>query len=87
MNDDKTEAFREKLDQYYAWPSLYMFKFIVPADKVTDVKKLFPQHSVDVRPSKNGKYMSITLQMMMPSSQAVVDVYKTAAQVQGLIAL
>jgi uncharacterized protein len=87
MDKDWINAFREKLDQHYAWPSLYMFKFIVPAGKEDEVKKLFIQHTVSERLSKNGNYVSITIQMMMPSSDSVVDVYVLASKVEGLIAL
>jgi hypothetical protein len=79
--------FKQKLDEVYAWPSLYTFKFIVKAGQEADVEKLFPLHVNTARQSKNGKYTSLTFQMMMPSSDAVVSVYKLAATVEGLIAL
>jgi uncharacterized protein len=79
--------FKESLDKAYAWPSLYTFKFIVPAGLEADVQNLFPRHTNTARQSRNGKYTSLTFQMMMPSSDAVVSVYKTAASIEGLIAL
>lgn len=81
------ERFREKLDRHYHWPSLYIFKFIVPKGKEKEVKQLFPLHLATQKASKNGNYVSVTIQMMMPSSDAVVDVYLSAAQIEGLIAL
>lgn len=81
------KSFREKLDQHYAWPSLYMFKFIVPAGKEDDVKKLFPRHISSQKHSEKGKYTSVTVQMMMPSSEAVLSVYEKASAIDGLIAL
>lgn len=81
------EGFREKLDGYYHWPSLYIFKFIVPKGQEEAVKNLFPLHEATEKPSSNGNYISVTIQMMMPSSDAVVDVYRTASQIDGLIAL
>lgn len=80
-------SFREKLDQHYAWPSLYMFKFIVPTGKEDQVKKLFPLHTTSEKLSKNGNYTSITIQMMMPSSEAVIGIYEQASSIEGLIAL
>ena len=44
MDQEWLKSFREKLDQHYAWPSLYVFKFIVPAGQEEAVKKLFPKH-------------------------------------------
>jgi uncharacterized protein len=86
---DKTwiNGFREKLDQHYAWPSLYVFKFIVPTGKEDQVKKLFPQHTTTEKLSKQGNYISVTIQMMMPSSDAVIGIYEQASAIEGLIAL
>ena len=64
-----------------------MFKFIVPAGKEEDVKKLFPKHTSSEKHSKEGKYTSVTVQMMMPSSDAVVNVYEQASAIEGIIAL
>jgi hypothetical protein len=87
MNQDWANSFREKLDQHYAWPALYIFKFIVPAGKEDEVKNLFPNHNTSEKPSKNGNYISVTVQAMMPSSDAVIEVYINASTIQGLIAL
>ena len=87
MDQESINSFREKLDKHYAWPSVYLFKFIVPTGKEEEVKKLFPLHNTSEKLSKNGKYTSISVQMMMPSSDAVIDVYIRAAEIEGLIAL
>jgi putative lipoic acid-binding regulatory protein len=79
--------FREKLDSHYAWPSLYTFKFIVPTGREVEVKNLFPKHTSSEKLSKNGKYTSITINMMMPSSDAVIQVYQSASVIEGIIAL
>lgn len=79
--------FREKLDSHYAWPSLYTFKFIVPTGKEEEVKNLFPKHTSSEKLSKNGKYTSITINMMMPSSDTVIEVYQSASVIEGIIAL
>jgi uncharacterized protein len=87
MDQDWLDSFRTKLDKHYAWPSLYMFKFIVPAGKELEVKNLFPNHNTSEKPSKNGNYISVTVQMMMPSSDSVIKVYVDASAIEGLIAL
>ena len=87
MNQEWLATFREKLDQHYAWPSLYMFKFIVPTGKEAQVKELFPHHTTTEKLSRQGKYTSITIQMMMPSSDAVILIYQQASGIEGLIAL
>lgn len=87
MNEEWITSFREKLEQHYAWPSLYIFKFIVPAGQEHRVKELFPNHEASERGSSQGKYTSVTIQMMMPSSESVIDIYKKASAIEGLIAL
>ena len=80
-------AFQQKLDDQFSWPSLYMFKFIVPSGKEKEVEALFPKNESTTKPSKNGNYISVTTQVMMPSSNEVVRVYKEATAIEGLIAL
>ena len=87
MDEERIRSFREKLDQQHAWPSLYMFKFIVPSGKEGQVKELFPLHNTSERASKQGNYTSVTVQMMMPSADEVIEIYKKAAAIEGLIAL
>jgi len=87
MDEQWINGFREKLDQHYTWPSLYIFKFIVPKGKEEDLKQLFPLHTPTEKASKQGNYTGITMQMMMPSSDAVIDVYVKASQIEGIVAL
>ncbi len=81
------ESLRTKLDQYYSWPSLYIFKFIVPKEKVGEVIKLFPKHESSLKNSTNAKYTSVTVQMMAPSSEVVIEMYDAVSGIEGIIAL
>lgn len=87
MDQEWFEKFRIQLDEYYAWPSLYAFKFIVPSGKEGEVKALFPNHNISEKPSKNGKYISLTAEAMLPSSEAVIKIYEAAAKIEGILAL
>ena len=78
---------KQKLDEQFAWPMLYMFKFIVPEANKEKVISLFKKHDVTSRNSKNGNYVSLTIQMFMKSSEDVIEVYKKASVIDGLIAL
>ena len=81
------DVFREQLEKNYVWPALYMFKFIVPQHKAEAVKALFPMHSSTERKSEKGNYSSITIRMMMPGSDAFIEVYKRVRHIEGIIAL
>lgn len=87
FDPERITAFREQLDKLHAWPSLYTFKFIVPAAQADTVRQIFPNHVSSSKKSGQGKYTSITFQMMMPGSEAVVRVYQAVAHIEGLIAL
>jgi uncharacterized protein len=87
MDQDWILSFQQKLDQHYSWPSLYIFKFIVPKGKEEEVKRLLPMHTSTEKSSREGKYTSITIQVMAQSSTTVIEVYRKAATIEGLIAL
>ncbi|WP_323755461.1 DUF493 family protein [Roseivirga sp.] len=87
MQKFTSENFKEKLESTLNFPALYMFKFIVEDEKQDEVKKLFPGHDVKTKASSKGKYVSITAQLMMPSSDAIIDTYLEAAKIEGIIAL
>lgn len=87
MDENWVNSFRQKLDEHYAWPALYVYKFIVPTGKEDLVKELFPYHPVTEKLSKQGNYTSLTIQMMMQSSDAVIDMYRKVSGIEGIVAL
>lgn len=73
-----------------SWPMVYMFKFIVPAQnrQIAQVESLFsPEAEVYQNESRGGKYISITAREVMLSADHVVEVYKKASSIEGLMAL
>ena len=52
MDEKDLESFRSSLDANYEWPSLYPFKFIVPADQAESVLNLFADNPAQARESK-----------------------------------
>lgn len=81
------ERFRELLDGQNEWPAPYLFKFIVPRAGLDELKELFGDHPVVVRASTRGRYVSVTATIEMGSSDDVIDMYRAAGQVDGVIAL
>ncbi len=80
-------SFLEKLEGTHKFPDNYTFKFIVQPEHQAEVESLLPNAEVKLKPSSGNKYVSITLIRMMQSSQEVVDVYKRANTIEGIIAL
>ena len=90
MKDSDFDSLREKLDDQVSWPSVYLFKFIIPADnhKLAQVMNLFNETSeITTRESGKGNFISVSAKEVMLSTESVIEVYKKAAQVDGLIAL
>lgn len=89
MEDKKIAEFRKKLEETTEWPSVYMFKFIIPSDndKLAEIESLFntKESSVVVRESSRGTYLSITAKEMMLNADSVVERYIAASKVEGLI--
>lgn len=83
---DRLTALRNMLDRQ-PWPHLYTFKFIVPAAHAAQVQQILSKHEPTARQSAHGAYISLTYQMMMPGSEAVLGVYKAVAHIEGIIAL
>ncbi|UXX80512.1 DUF493 domain-containing protein [Reichenbachiella carrageenanivorans] len=85
--DHATDSFKEKLDTTYSFPALYMFKFIVRPDQVGQIEKQFSEHEVILKPSSGGKYVSTTIKIMASSSDEIIEHYKEAAKIEGIISL
>jgi uncharacterized protein len=86
MNDPDYNSFRERLKELH-WPSFFMFKFIVPVEKKEEIFNIFSSPAVSVRESKTGKYIGITSHVFVASEEAVIDIYKQASKVEGVILL
>lgn len=84
---DSIDSFREQLENEYEWPSLYTFKFIVPQDKIGEVRKLFEKHDISERKSSKGSYISLTSRIMAESSEQIIEIYVAANEIEGIIAL
>jgi uncharacterized protein len=84
---DWWERFEALLDDQNDWPEVYTFKFIVPADGLSQIRAVFAGQPLKVRESRKGNYLSVTARIQMTSAQEVIDVYKRASLVEGVISL
>ncbi len=88
MSGDKDHAgFRQKLDDNHDWPCVYLFKFIVPEAKKDAFNSIFPAKDLTFKSSKGGKYVSVTANVFMHSSDEVIRIYEEAAKIKGVISL
>lgn len=94
MDQGKRETFYKelkiKLENQHSFPMVYMFKFIVPNDnhKLALVEALFgPESQVGIRKSKTGKFISVTGKEVMTDADSVIDRYKKAETIEGIVSL
>ena len=94
--DQNPEEFYEKLkDRLYktsTWPSEYLYKFIIKTDKrnLVIIEDLFNNVGavITTKESKNGKYTSISINLLMSNPEAVIEKYKEVInKVEGVISL
>ncbi len=85
--DEKWKKLKHVLDNHEEFPLKYCFKFIVKAEQIDALTALFEDQEVEIRDSKNGNYKSCTFTLVMEDSDSIVEMYKRASEIEGLITL
>jgi len=85
------ERLKVELDMNTAFPSEYLFKFIVPTDpeKIATVANAFDCMGAVIKTtqSKTGKFTSLSVDVLMKDSQEIIDKYIEVSTVEGIISL
>jgi len=97
MSSNQTsEEFYEKLKgrlyETTSWPSEYLYKFIVKSDieKIAKIEALFNNIGavIHTTESKNGKYTSVSINVLMRNPDSVIEKYKDVINnIEGVISL
>ena len=93
--DQKTKEFYDRLkvelDMSNTWPTIYLFKFIVPTvnNNVKQVENAFDCMGavINTKKSKTGKYTSISVDVTVKDAQEIVDKYLDVSTIQGIVSL
>ncbi|MBA4277491.1 DUF493 family protein [Flavobacterium sp.] len=85
------ERLKVELDLSNTWPSLYLYKFIVPSveENILRVEEAFDCMGAVIKTtkSKTGKFTSISVDVMMKDAQEIIDKYKEVSTIEGIISL
>jgi len=89
--DDFYKKLKYSLEETTEFPSKYMYKFIIPNedDKIKAIEDVF-DHSgavIESKPSKTGKYLSLTILVNLKSADEVIEKYREVGKVEGVISL
>ena len=95
MDTKKTEEFyiklKSQLEETSKWPSIYLYKFIVPSnsDKAEKITKIFDNTGavIESKQSKTGKYTSLSVTVNLKNADEVVKYYKEVGEIEGVISL
>lgn len=80
----------KSLNEQSEWPMVYLFKFIIPNDnqKLAQAQALFGEAAqVSLNQSRTGKYISVSARELMLNPDKVIERYREAAKIEGIISL
>lgn len=74
------------------WPSEYLYKFILKSDvkKIAEIEVIFDNLGAVIKTieSKNGKYTSVSINVVMKNPEAVIAKYiEVTSTIEGVISL
>ncbi|GHA33078.1 DUF493 domain-containing protein [Salinimicrobium marinum] len=92
---DPEEFYAKLRSQLYdtaLWPSVYLYKFIVPTsdDKIVGIENIFDNMGavITTKKSRKGNYTSVSVNVKMQDPDSVIDKYKEVAEkIEGVISL
>jgi hypothetical protein len=81
-----------QLSETSDWPSEYLYKFIVLSEKVKikQIEDIFDNTGsvINTKESKNGKYTSVSINVVMKDPDAVIEKYvEVTSNVEDVISL
>lgn len=92
--DKRTQFYKKlkkKLKKDTTFPTKYLYKFIIPAneDNINQIEQLFDHLGavINKTASKKGKYVSISVLVVMKNADAIIAKYLEAEKVEGIISL
>lgn len=89
MKEEIFDKLREQLE-LLEWPNVYLFKFIVPnnPEQIAQASALFDETSeIVMHPSSKGTYMSVSGKELMLDVDTIIEKYRKASLIEGIISL
>ena len=82
---------KKSLEETTKFPTKYVFKFIISSDnkKFIEIENIFNNLGavINSKPSKTGKYTSLTILVNMKSPDEIIAKYKEVSKVKDVISL
>ena len=88
---DFYEKLKKSLIETTEFPTKYMYKFIIPSadEKFKQIESIFDNMGavINSKPSKTGKYVSLTILVKMTSPDEIIVIYQEVSKIEGVISL
>ena len=82
---------KKSLEETTKFPTKYVFKFIISSDnkKFIEIENIFNNLGavINSKPSKTGKYKSLTILVNMKTPDEIIAKYKEVSKVKDVISL
>ena len=90
-SDNFYSRFYDQLLESQSWPGIYLFKFIVKTESqhLTTLKNFFDNLDANFleKSSSKNKFTSLSVKVKMDTPESVIQIYKKAADLEGIIIL
>lgn len=85
------QRLQAQLSESTEWPTNYLFKFIIPSDESRKMALLAifvdTDATITTKNSSGNKYLSVSVESVFQSPEVIIDIYKKASQIEGIIQL
>ena len=91
QSDDFYSRFYDQLLESQTWPGVYLFKFIIKAEShhLNTLKGFFDHSNPQFSEKSSSKktFMSLSFKVKMDTPKRVIQIYKKASALEGIITL
>ena len=81
----------ELIETTESWPLDYLYKFIVPndKDKIQQIESAFDglHAKIATKQSGKGNFVSVSVRVIMPDADTIINKYKQVSSIEGIISL
>ena len=82
---------KNELLETTSFPTRYLYKFIIPTNeaKLAQLKEVFKDTDAEIttRPSSSDKYTGVSVNVSLKTPDEVIDFYKEAGKIEGILSL
>lgn len=82
---------REKLLETTSFPTIYLYKFIIEnkVEKQEILENIFKEKAlkIDKKTSSSAKFISFSIQIYAQDTEEIIEFYKKAGEIEGIVSL